>query len=64
MQQRPGSVSELRARAARVRGYAYTFAGDEAEERLLQFADELEARADAVEQASGNSEPVDTRLAA
>jgi hypothetical protein len=35
----------LRARAAHVRSVARTLAGDEAEERLLRFAEELVAKA-------------------
>jgi hypothetical protein len=38
--------AELRFQAARARQYAQIMAGDEAGQRLLDFATELEARAD------------------
>ena len=41
----PESPVDLLARAARIRRQARYFAGDPAEERLEQFANELEARA-------------------
>jgi hypothetical protein len=41
----PESPIDLLSRAARIRQHARLFAGDPAEERLQQFADELEARA-------------------
>jgi hypothetical protein len=40
---------KLREQAARARRLAKHLAGDEAEKRLLALADELEARADAME---------------
>jgi hypothetical protein len=43
------SAAELRVRAARARRLARYLAGDDAEEALLALADELEARADALE---------------
>lgn len=42
---RSRTATELRRRARRVRQHAKMLAGDEAEERLLQFAKELESRA-------------------
>jgi hypothetical protein len=39
------SAAELLAKAARIRRHAWTFAGDPAEKRLEQIADELEAKA-------------------
>jgi hypothetical protein len=39
------SPVDLLSRAARIRQHARLFSGDAAEERLEQFADELEARA-------------------
>jgi hypothetical protein len=41
----PESPIDLLSRAARIRQHARLFAGDPAEGRLEQFADELEARA-------------------
>ncbi len=46
-----GSAADLRARANRARLYACMLGHDEAAERLLAFADELEIRADAAERA-------------
>jgi hypothetical protein len=43
------SVAELRAQAARARRHARDFGHDEVGERLKVFADELEARALALE---------------
>ena len=43
------SPLELRARAVRVRRHARDLLFDEAVPRLLAFADELDARADAIE---------------
>jgi hypothetical protein len=45
------SAAELLARAARIRRHAWTFAGDPAEKRLEQIADELEAKARQAERA-------------
>ena len=44
--------TELRARAARTRRYARTLVLDEAGPKLLALADELDARADAMESTS------------
>jgi hypothetical protein len=41
----PESPVDLLSRAARIRRQARFFAGDPAEQRLVQFADELESRA-------------------
>jgi hypothetical protein len=41
----PESPVDLLSRAARIRQHARLFAGDPAEERLEQFAEELEFRA-------------------
>lgn len=46
-----GSAAELLAKAARIRRHAWTFAGDPAEKRLEQIADELEAKARQAERA-------------
>ena len=43
--------TKLREQAARARRLAEYLAGDEAEKRLLELADELEARAVAIEHA-------------
>ena len=43
--------AKLREQAARARRLAEYLAGDEAEKRLLELADELEARAVAIEHA-------------
>jgi hypothetical protein len=49
------SAAELRARAARARRLAETFRHDESAPRLRTLADELQARADALEGAvAGN----------
>lgn len=45
----PPTPAALRDKAARARGLAHLLMGDEAEQRLLDMADELEARADALE---------------
>jgi hypothetical protein len=47
----PESAAELLAKAARIRRHAWTFAGDPAEKRLEQIADELEAKARQAERA-------------
>jgi hypothetical protein len=46
------SVAELRARAARVRRLAETFQHDESAPRLRALADDLQARADALDRAA------------
>jgi hypothetical protein len=47
----PGAfVSELRVRGEHVRWYAAQLPPDEAVQRLLEFAAELDAQADALEQ--------------
>ena len=47
------SPAQLRARALRVRSYARSFpAGDEARQRLMELADELDAQARRVEGAA------------
>ena len=43
------SPAELRARAARYRKYAWAFPAGEDRQRLVDLADELDARADALE---------------
>jgi len=43
--------AKLREQTARARRLAEYLAGDEAEKRLLELADELEAKADAIEHA-------------
>ena len=45
----PESPAQLRARAARTREYALVLRFDEASARLIALADELDARADALE---------------
>ena len=45
----PPSPAELRDQAARARRYARVLAGDEAAKRLDELADELEAKAAALE---------------
>ena len=52
----PETPAELRARAQRIRWHASTFAGDEAELRMIELAAELEAQAteaDAAERGAG-----------
>jgi hypothetical protein len=50
----PRIPAELREQAAKCRRYAHEFAGDEAEKRLRDLANRLEAEAAAIEQAQPN----------
>ena len=51
----PSTPAELRKQAARARRWAEHLMGDEAEERLLKLAYELEATAAAIEQSQPTS---------